>query len=345
MSGRSSFAPLKNSSASNILKKFLIEPTFYGLFALLLLYILLSQTPDRGGFDWLFAFRTAARGEPSIIITPYWVNFLSFIPAHLPEPLGYSLWISAGCIAFYIAARWVKAPIWVIMLSYPIHWCLYHGQVDLFLAGAAALGLWSAQKQKPYLAGAAILILLIKPHITVLAAILIFWWLEEKKKAAIVVLAGIASSFILWPGWLESLLSQQIFSYTQRLPLSTWSNTSPHLPIWVSIPLAAVALFSPLEKARKLQAVLAISLLISPYAPVYSQIMLLWFPLPIPIAALAILPWFGSLLQNELYYKLTCLVFPITVILSTYWPYVSRNWVQRPKNQEMEVPCNREPTG
>jgi hypothetical protein len=318
------------------LKNPLTNPTFYGLFGLLLLYILLNQTPNRGGFDWYFAFRAAARNEASIIITPYWVNFLSFLPAHLPEPLGFSLWISAGCLAVYTAARSSKAPVFALLLSYQLHWCLYHGQVDTYLAGAAALGLWASQKQKPYLGGAAILTLLIKPHIGLLPALLIFWWLKEKKKAAIVILSGMAVSFLAWPGWLESLVTTQAFSYTQRLPVATWNNISPHLPFYISLPLVAAALLSPLEKPRKLQALLAVSLLVSPYSPVYSQVILLWLPLPIPIALLACLPWIGAVIFNGVYYQAAGLVLPITILVYDFWPLIITKWEMAAKSTRVE---------
>ncbi|MEJ2601575.1 MAG: hypothetical protein P8Z00_24845 [Anaerolineales bacterium] len=62
------------------------------------------------GWDWLHSFRPASLGSFQLLVIPYWGLFLSWLPAHLPEPFGYGLWTGVGLLLVILAVGYTRAP-------------------------------------------------------------------------------------------------------------------------------------------------------------------------------------------------------------------------------------------
>jgi hypothetical protein len=247
-----------------------------------------------GANDWINTFRDGARGNVSGVVTPYWALFLSYLPSRFQDPWGYGLWIGAGTILVILAAKIFKAPVLPVLLSYQFNWCLYYGQIDFYVVFGLALGFWANRASKPFITGIAILLLLIKPQIGLLAALLFFWYSPSRLKTALVLLLVFLLSLATWPGWPMHLIFEQWPLFLNQ-PWNSWTNTSLQLPLWSGIILSLLMLGLPMEPERKLITLVAANLLIFPYSSIYSQLSLLVFQLPIPFYLFAFIPWLVAL--------------------------------------------------
>ena len=71
----------------------------------------------------------------------------------------------------------------------------------------------------------------------------------------------------------------------------------------IALPLFVPALLVPLDPPQRLLALAATAMLVSPYMPYYSTLLLLAFPLPWPLLALALLGYLPSLIGTTLAWK------------------------------------------
>jgi hypothetical protein len=277
---------------------------------------------DFGAQDWRNAFRGGARGDFSLVVTPYWSLLLSFVPAQLPEPLGYALWIGLGAILVVLAAMHFHSPLWLVLLSYQLNWCLFYGQVDLYIVFGIALGHWAYQNAKPAIIGVAILLLLIKPQVGLLPSLVLLWWSPNRKVTLMVIMAVVLLSLVLWPGWPMTLVCKWTI-FTEQAE-NVFSNTSLHLPWWLAVAVSSAVLIIPLDSERKLLALVAAGLLVSPYSPVYSHLALLCFALPVPFYIFALIPWIVAIVAGPFNHWAWMALFPISVLLYCYIPLL---WV------------------
>lgn len=267
-----------------------------------------------GGADWAFAFRNGARGDYTFVVTPYWSLFLSFLPAHLPEPYGYIFWISAGAFLVLVTAHFFKAPLLAVVLSYQMSWILYYGQIDPFVIFGIGLGYYATIHKKPLLGGVAIALMTIKPQVTLLLATYYFLLSSSKTKTALTFLSIAGASLLAWPGWPARLLFEQILVFLSRAQ-NSWANTSLGLPLWAGGILALVSLAFPLNSREKIPFLLAVNLLISPYSTIYSQLALLAAGLPTVFYLFGFIPWITAITWGAFGHWQWGFIFPLSVAL------------------------------
>jgi hypothetical protein len=267
-----------------------------------------------GGKDWVDAFRSGARGDTSQVVTPYWSLFLSYLPARLPEPFGYFIWIAIGAFLVLLTASMFESPLWMVLLSYQMNWVLFYGQVDPFVIFGIGLGHVGVKRSKPLLIGVAISLLLIKPQIGILLAIYYFFSSPSKFKTLLMTLIPILASLWVWPGWPEQLFLEQLSSFMDQPP-QDWTNTSLGFPLWVGIILSVIVLFLPMKIKQKVPALIATNLLISPYSTIYSQLSLLTLGLPKAFYLWGFIPWGVAILAGPFGNWRWAFLFPLSAIL------------------------------
>jgi hypothetical protein len=282
------------------------------------------------GWDWLHSFRPASLGSFQLMVIPYWGLFLSWIPAHLPEPFGFGLWTGVGLLLVILAARYTRAPLPAVLLSYQFIWILYYGQIDGYVIFGIIMGLWAVRTSRPGWLGVALMTALIKPQYGLLPALMLFWWSPNKKKTFLV--AGLigAASLVAWPTWIFDLIQNQWVSFLSRQE-TIRSNTSPGFPWALSLLLVLLAFSVRLEKKQKLTVLLATSMLVSPYAPIYCQAALLVIGLPRIFYIFAFIPWAVAIFLGPYGHWGWGYIFPLSVwlylVVPALWPVIQRRFL------------------
>ncbi|MEM4204957.1 MAG: glycosyltransferase family 87 protein [Candidatus Methanomethylicaceae archaeon] len=289
-----------------------------GLIAFYSLLYSSASTPIVGGKDWVDAFRQGAKGDLRLVVTPYWSLFLSYLPSRLPDPLGYSLWIGIGALLTLIAAHYFRSPLLAVLISYQLNWVLFYGQIDGFVAFGIALGAFALERNRPFLLGLSISLLLIKPQVGLLLSLHFLWRSPHRLKTALAFLLPVAASIVLWPPRPEVYLITHMDDFIQR-PNNIITNTSLRLPMWLVLPIAALALLLPNVPKKKIQSLVAANLLISPYSTIYSQLSLLCVGLPLPLYIFGIIPWAVAIILGPFGHWQWASLFPLLVLTFNFF--------------------------
>lgn len=284
------------------------------------IWALYTGLVETHGADWLFSFRSGALGDLSNVVVPYWALFLAWFPAKLPEPLGFAIWTGVGMTLVVVTAQIMQVPLWQVLCSYQLHWILFYGQIDPFVVFGLGLGYWAVQKNRPYLLGLAIMLVLIKPQVGLLPALAFARWSSDLRKTLVVAGIIVLASLVVWPNWVFDLIQNQWIGFVSRTE-SINANTSANLPLWLSLPLTAGVLFSQLERKRKIIALVAATMLLSHYATIYSQLALLVLGLPAGFVIFSLLPWLVAILYGPFNHWDWAVLFPLSALIYCYRPY------------------------
>ena len=105
------------------------------------------------------------------------------------------------------------------LIFVPAWTCIQLGQISLFLLFCASLALWAWRSERLILAGAALAVCSLKPHLVLLPAFAFVWWSIRGRRwnglvAAALTLALLAVTSRLslpsaFAGWLETVLGQR----------------------------------------------------------------------------------------------------------------------------------------
>ena len=118
------------------------------------------------GYDWILLFRPQAlEMNKLLIVNPMW-TYIPFYPvALLPIRISFAVFSLLNLITLFISIQLSKTNRFLLLLSFPVFWIFWYGQLDMIVMFGGILGLWAIKKEKPILTGTAILLLLVKPHI------------------------------------------------------------------------------------------------------------------------------------------------------------------------------------
>ncbi len=235
------------------------------------------------GFDWFVCWLDYVK-HPATNQFPTWI-YLGISPiAALPNSWHwfnvFSLIVTAGAVlAADFSFPW-------LMLTLPVVWIFFYGQVDNWVALGAVLGLFALKKKNPYLGGAAALLLTAKPHLGMALALFYLWkfrgWKVLVVPGAVLLISFAAFGF--WPApYVETILTQGVDHLVRQnvnISLFPWSLAV--------LPLLAVT-WKKLSDRQRATAIYAATCLIVPYVPVYSLIPLL-FMLNLPLLGLLLFP-------------------------------------------------------
>jgi len=187
---------------------------------------------------------------------PYYAYWLIYPFALLPHPLGLAIWNITNALGLgWLCRHWKVNPI-AVALVFPTMYMFGNGQIDGLIAAGIALSLAT----QPIIAGLGLVILSIKPQLTLLIAIYVLlkrWHWQLLVVPALVL----AASLLQWGFWLpEWLISLQVASEDVRY--TAW-NISYFPYSLILLPAAWAFRHSP-------RLLIAITPLIVPYYAIYS---------------------------------------------------------------------------
>lgn len=189
------------------------------------------------------------------------------------------------------------------------------------------MGLWAERTSRPGWLGVAIMTALIKPQYGLLPALILFWWSPNKKKTFLAGALIGAASLVAWPTWIFEIMQNQWVSFLSRQE-NIHSNTSPGFPWMLSLLLVLLAFAARLKKKEKLAVLLATSMLVSPYAPIYSQLALLVIGLPRVFYIFAFIPWAVAIFLGSYDNWGWGYIFPLSLwlylVVPALWPAMRR---------------------
>lgn len=245
-------------------------------------------------------------------LAPFMAPFVS-----LPGQAGYIVFMAATIAAVIYGSRFFGGKTILTLLSAQMFWILWWGQIE----GWAILGLVLAKiafdrKSWP-LMFLALTLASFKPHIG-LVPVLVYWWWSGRQRwisMGSLMVVFLFSLFIWgpWPLWyMEGILK---------------FAGDGHATIWtISIGLAALPLFIPalllpLAPEQRVLALTATALLVSPYTPYYSTIILMVFNIPVWTYFFAFIGYLPTLLGTTLAWK-AVMGLPISVLVWLYMPHI-----------------------
>jgi len=271
------------------------------------------------GFDWFVFYYPQAHQVDSVrLLNPLWIYFVIWPIAQFPIQVSYVLFLLLNLGMFWVGAEFTKSKRFFLLLSFPVFWILWFGQLDGFVLFGTALGLKALESKKPTLMGIAILLLLVKPHIGGPLAVLFFLW-SPKRDTLLTILLALILSMIAWGwewplSWVKDMLT---------IPEENYVYQGTNISLYPYGLLAWFALLIPKSPIDKVKVALSATLLSVPYAASYSILPLLVLPLPWWVYILGSAPFiFGS---NG--YLLTMLV-PIVIIFLVIYPPLKAKYAE-----------------
>jgi len=260
------------------------------------------------GYDWLYYFYPQLKdGNAVRILNPLWV-YLPFLPLQLASwKVAHILFALANVGLIGLAIRLTGAKRYFVILSLQFVNIFWLGQLDILTAFGVGLGYWAVKEKKPHWLGLSFLFLLSKPHIGIFIAL--FYFLKSRDLRSLIVPAiGLGLSMIVfgvaWPiEWVETLIAEVSGDRFTGLPRN------------ISLFPYGLALFAllavPLSFDRQIIVVVAATMLSTPYAPIYSLIILFVLPIPWWLYLLGSVPY---LVGQHAYWTAT-----IVPLLSAAW--------------------------
>jgi hypothetical protein len=268
------------------------------------------------GDDWILVYRPAVLAGFSDfpnVANPTYVLLILGPLAMLPAGFGAAFIVGSTFLSAWLAEKLTGASRWLIMLSYPAVWMIMYAQIDAWVMLGVALGYWAIRNNKPYAQGAAVVLLFIKPQVT-LPLIIYYVWKQRSWKPFAVILAFLAASMLIlgpWPvAWADKIIRVSLLSAGGTGVFSHAGNSIGLFPYGIVFLLSA-ALLPGYDLRRRSAALLAGTLLASPYAGYYSLLTAMALPLPLILYPLISLPLIALIGWWE--------ITPIIVLI--YYPF------------------------
>lgn len=246
---------------------------------------------------------------------PAWFLGLMAPFVALPGRAGYILFLAATIAMLLTATRILKGNWFLVLFSAQASWVLWWGQAEGWVVLGLALG-WHALRQKNWpLLALGIALASVKPHLGAIPALALWWWSEEDRgKIALALLGLFAASLLIWgpwPVWMFQAIQGTFLSKSDTF--QPW-NISLGL---CAAPLLIPAILLPLSREKRLPVLAATGMLMMPYMPYYSSLILLCMPLPTALYPLAFLGYFPSILGTQVAWK-GLIALPLGILAWTY---------------------------
>jgi hypothetical protein len=154
--------------------------------------------------------------------------------------------------------------------------------------------------------------------------VLAYWWWSGRdrwKPMACLLLVFILSLFIWgpWPVW----YAQDIAKFAGDGHANVW-NASIGL---LALPLFIPALLIPMSEEKRIISLTATALLVSPYMPYYSTIILLTLNIPVWAYIFAFTGYLPTVIGTRLAWNIV-MFLPLSVLVWLYLPFF-RTWTAR----------------
>lgn len=249
------------------------------------------------------------------IFSPAWLAPILAPFAVLPGRAGYILYLALLLVLLLYSVRVLGGSKWVVLLSAQTFWMLWWGQIDLLAIFGIVLGWQALEKEDWKLLALAMILATVKPQTGAIPIALIWCWSGSMRWKALGVCAVVGViSLVVWGPW-PIWVVESLRTFISARSFGPW-NTS--IGPW-ALPLFIPALLLPMPRFDRLRVVIATTLLISPYMPYYSTLILLCFPLPVWLYIFAFIGYFPSVIGTTLAWN-AIILLPIGVLLWAYIP-------------------------
>ncbi|HNB52633.1 MAG TPA: hypothetical protein PK530_11850 [Anaerolineales bacterium] len=249
------------------------------------------------------------------IFSPAWLAPLLAPLAVMPGRAGYILYLALLLVLLLYSVQMLGGSKWVALLSAQTFWMLWWGQIDLLAIFGIVLGWQALEKEDWKLLALAMILATVKPQTGVIPIALIWWWSGSMRWKALGVCAVVGLvSLVVWGPW-PLWVIQSLRTFVAARSFGPWNIS---IGPW-ALPLFIPALLLPMPRFDRLRVVIATTLLISPYMPYYSTLILLCFPLPVWLYLFAFIGYLPSVIGTQLAWN-AIILLPIGVLLWTYVP-------------------------
>ncbi len=187
----------------------------------LLLLIGLFTYPS--GDDFFDHFLPMARGCVTCGYNPYFTSWFLYPLSWLPWKANYLVWTALTLAAFVAAARYFAADPIRVILSFPMTWTLWLGQIDALPLAGLVMGDYALRRRRPLLLGPALVLMATKPQLSLAVMVLYLLHTTSLLRALLVPAVVAILSFLVWGlDWpLQWLAHRPDFDYTPWLA-SLW---------------------------------------------------------------------------------------------------------------------------
>lgn len=255
--------------------------------------------------------------QNKMIFNPPWLAPVLAPFIILPGRSGFILYLAAGLASLAASSRIFGGKTSLMLLSAQMWWIAWWAQIDWLVVLGITLAWLALEKRSLALLALGIFLASVKPQISIFPILAIWWWSGSLRwKALGIMLAVFIASLFIWELWPVYTVAKIILKVDQNA--YAFQNISIGLP---ALPLLLPALLLPMERKKRLIALVATGMLISPYMPYYSSILLLCLPIPIWAYVFAFIGYFSPLIGMQLAWN-SIILLPLAVLAWLYWPNI-----------------------
>lgn len=276
-----------------------------------------------GAYRWL-VLQPERYSQSYGIYSPAWLAPILAPFETMPNRMGYFVFLAVTILCVIFGAKKLGGKIVPVLVSAQMFWVLWWGQIEGLAIFGVVLGYLALETQSLTLLVLGLLFATVKPQIGLIPILAVWWWFGKElrwKAAGITALIGAATIAIWgpWPIWIV----QNITKLVGHQGFNPWN---------ISIGLAALPLFIPafllpLDHKKRLMALTATGLLVSPYMPYYSSIILLCMGIPWWAYIFAFIGFLPNVIGTRLAWN-GIMLLPLLVLLWLYLPYL-QPWMGR----------------
>ncbi len=293
------------------------------LLLVVLIWGLYAQHAPGGEFFGVYqqiVFDPAAYQSNPAIFNPPWIFPLLAPWITMPGRAGFIIYLFIIIASSFFATKILKGNFLLVLLSAQLFWVLWWGQIDWIVLLGIGMAWYAYQKESWWLMGIAILLVIIKPQLGVFAMMYLWFVSKGRWKSAAFVFAFFILSLLvwgLWPVWIVEHAIKMAADPAHQL----W-NASLGLK---AFPILLIVLIIKKSPPAKFLALIAATMLVSPYLPYYSSVALLCFPLPLWMGVFAFLGYLPGVIGPALAWQ-SLFLFPLCVLGWVYWPEMIWVW-------------------
>jgi hypothetical protein len=256
-------------------------------------------------------------------LNPPWLAVFMAPFVSLPDPVGFMVFLAFTIAAFIYGANHFRGKIVPMLLSAQFFWILWWGQIEAFALLGLILAQFAFEKKSWKLMFLALIFASFKPQVGFIPVLAYWWWSgRERWKPMLGLLMVFALSLLIWGPW-PVWYAEGLLKFAGDGHANGW-NASIGL---IALPLFVPALLVPLDREKRILALTATALLVSPYMPYYSSIILLVMNIPIWAFFFAFTGYLTSVVGTTLGWNIVA-GLPVSLLIWIYWPYL-KAWTLR----------------
>lgn len=315
---------LENTGYAQIIKKF--GPAIVIALCLWALYALIGPGPDyKVCYTWMVTqperLRTVA--DYPWTLNPPWLAVFMAPFVTLPGRAGYIVFTAFSIAVFLHGTHHFRGKIALTLLSAQLFWILWWGQIEAWAILGLVLAQLALDKKSWKLMFLALIMASFKPQVGFVPVLAYWFWSgRDRWKSMAGLLVVFALSLLVWGPW-PVWYAEGILKFAGDNHAATW-NASLGLK---ALPLFIPALLVPMEREKRILALTATALLVSPYMPFYSTVIVLVMNIPTWAYFFALTGYFTSIVGTTLAWNIVALL-PVSLLIWLYWPY-AKEWVSR----------------